>query len=342
MELFLLQDISKMNQKNSYTNEHTLQIVVFKNHKEPEKLRWNCREDVYKYIDGSLSDLSEIVVLPSDYQDRSNENCNDNGGYNPYEQDNGYDSYNQGGGYDNYNGGYNPYGNDGYNPYNDNGGYDGYDQNNNNQCQQRYNLDIAKKLFTQNSFTSYKQNQNNEWTQDWSGTITKIENNIATIYDGVSGEEAKVKYLGEVSYSEFADEFNYNITNGTIYKFAFLRVTDGYEIDNESETNDTNGEFSSVGNYLYFYKDKEFDMGLAFNIQSTGDSSGSIKELSTNQTVGDWYITNITIDSNNYIAVKFSTSNDKYEDLNRYFLIEKDGKVYKVEYYPAGVFFDEN
>lgn len=53
------------------------QVVVFRNHVEPTKPDWNCREDVYRYVGDRMSNgqWSTITVRPLDYQDRSGEIC---------------------------------------------------------------------------------------------------------------------------------------------------------------------------------------------------------------------------------------------------------------------------
>ncbi|WP_456458938.1 hypothetical protein [Nitratifractor sp.] len=53
------------------------QIVVFRNHIEPQKDNWDCGEDVYRYVGQDLTqdNWSQIVVTPDDYQDRSSEQC---------------------------------------------------------------------------------------------------------------------------------------------------------------------------------------------------------------------------------------------------------------------------
>lgn len=53
----------------------TYQIVVFQNHLETERFNWNCGENTYKYVGSSESNWSNITVTPTDFQDRSNENC---------------------------------------------------------------------------------------------------------------------------------------------------------------------------------------------------------------------------------------------------------------------------
>ena len=56
----------------------TFQVVVYKNHIEPEGHDWNCGEDVYKYVGESVNfnGWKNITVTPEDYQDRSGETCN--------------------------------------------------------------------------------------------------------------------------------------------------------------------------------------------------------------------------------------------------------------------------
>ena len=53
------------------------QIVVYKNHIDPEEKHWDCGEDLYRYVGQDLpaSDWRDIVVTPDDYQDRSGEQC---------------------------------------------------------------------------------------------------------------------------------------------------------------------------------------------------------------------------------------------------------------------------
>ena len=55
----------------------TYQIVIYKNHIEPDKIGWNCGEDVYRYVgeSESRSSWSNMEVTPEDYQDRSAEEC---------------------------------------------------------------------------------------------------------------------------------------------------------------------------------------------------------------------------------------------------------------------------
>ncbi len=58
--------------------DETFEIVVYKNHIEPNKIQWSCKEDVYKYIgedEKQSPNWLDIIVLPDDYQDRSKESC---------------------------------------------------------------------------------------------------------------------------------------------------------------------------------------------------------------------------------------------------------------------------
>jgi len=58
-------------------SNETFQVVVYKNSLNPTENHWDEYEDVYKYIghdDNNLSVISDIIVLTSDYQDRSNDN----------------------------------------------------------------------------------------------------------------------------------------------------------------------------------------------------------------------------------------------------------------------------
>jgi hypothetical protein len=55
----------------------TYQVVVYKNHIEPNEKHWNCGENVYNYVGGSQSNWSNIEVLKSNFQDRSGEECHD-------------------------------------------------------------------------------------------------------------------------------------------------------------------------------------------------------------------------------------------------------------------------
>ncbi|SFV51052.1 Rhs-family protein [hydrothermal vent metagenome] len=59
----------------------TFQMVVFKNHIEPEDYHWNCGEDIYKWVGDSVSSdsFATIDVSPNDYQDRSGEQCGESG-----------------------------------------------------------------------------------------------------------------------------------------------------------------------------------------------------------------------------------------------------------------------
>ncbi len=75
---------TKSQYQNSYTAGHTFEVVVFKNNIEPEKFRFDCGEDAYRVVtDENLMDISFdamidiIAVYPGDYQDHSNEECND-------------------------------------------------------------------------------------------------------------------------------------------------------------------------------------------------------------------------------------------------------------------------
>jgi hypothetical protein len=52
-------------------------VVIFKNNIEPDEKNWDCKEDVYKFTSGKLSDLSTITVTPSDYVDNSQAECGD-------------------------------------------------------------------------------------------------------------------------------------------------------------------------------------------------------------------------------------------------------------------------
>ena len=59
----------------------TFQVVVYKNHINPDAHQWDCGEDTYRYVGGDEANgsWSNIEVRPSNYEDRSNEQCNDNG-----------------------------------------------------------------------------------------------------------------------------------------------------------------------------------------------------------------------------------------------------------------------
>ena len=58
-------------------NSETFQVVIFKNHIYPNEFNWNCGEDVYRYVGDGLPNgaWSNIEVNPTDFQDRSGENC---------------------------------------------------------------------------------------------------------------------------------------------------------------------------------------------------------------------------------------------------------------------------
>ena len=74
-ECFIYGDYDEM--KTLFDTSNSFQVVVFKNHIEPDESNWNCSEDVYKYVgEGGASLWQNIEVLPSDYQDRSDETCN--------------------------------------------------------------------------------------------------------------------------------------------------------------------------------------------------------------------------------------------------------------------------
>lgn len=61
--------------RNSYKTGHTFQVNIFKNHLQVDELEFNCGESVYKSSNASYEDLSNIQVLPQDFQDRSGDNC---------------------------------------------------------------------------------------------------------------------------------------------------------------------------------------------------------------------------------------------------------------------------
>jgi len=64
--------------RNAFNNSSTkYQIVVYKNHIEPNGHHWNSGEDVYKYVGNDLSSSNwvNIIVKDEDYQDRSSESC---------------------------------------------------------------------------------------------------------------------------------------------------------------------------------------------------------------------------------------------------------------------------
>lgn len=70
--------------ENTYDVNNTFQVVVFKNHINTNEFNWDCGENTYKYItnpDGSsnvgFESWSDIVVTPTDFQDRSSETCGD-------------------------------------------------------------------------------------------------------------------------------------------------------------------------------------------------------------------------------------------------------------------------
>lgn len=54
------------------------QVVVFRNHVEPTKSDWNCKEDIYRYVGSQITNgqWSSVTVRPQDYQDSSGEICN--------------------------------------------------------------------------------------------------------------------------------------------------------------------------------------------------------------------------------------------------------------------------
>jgi len=64
-------------------NSETFQIVVFKNHVNPNEHDWNGGEDLYKYVgeNEKNGNWSNITVKDEDYQDSSNENQNNNNNY---------------------------------------------------------------------------------------------------------------------------------------------------------------------------------------------------------------------------------------------------------------------
>ena len=55
----------------------TYQLVVFKNHVEPENFHWNCGEDLYRFVGESVprGEWERIEVRPSDYESRAGEAC---------------------------------------------------------------------------------------------------------------------------------------------------------------------------------------------------------------------------------------------------------------------------
>ena len=56
-------------------SSETYQVLVFKNHINPGETNWECGENLYKYVGSSVSDWSNIVVKPTDFQDRSSDQC---------------------------------------------------------------------------------------------------------------------------------------------------------------------------------------------------------------------------------------------------------------------------
>jgi len=70
-------------------SSETFDMAVFKNHIDPEDYHWNCGEDAYKFVGNNITSdqFTPIDVLPSDYQDKSNESC----GNNPIQLPTGYD-----------------------------------------------------------------------------------------------------------------------------------------------------------------------------------------------------------------------------------------------------------
>lgn len=75
-ECYIDADESGIREAFADTSE-TFQMVVFKNHINPEDYHWNCGEDAYKWVGDSVStdSFASVDVLPSDYQDRSGEQC---------------------------------------------------------------------------------------------------------------------------------------------------------------------------------------------------------------------------------------------------------------------------
>lgn len=76
--------LTKSQYQNSYTDGHTFQVVIFKNHIEPDEMRADCGEDIYRFVlDENFMDISfvalndTLVVYPDDYQDRSSDECSD-------------------------------------------------------------------------------------------------------------------------------------------------------------------------------------------------------------------------------------------------------------------------
>lgn len=69
------------NLKQAFSDSgETFQIAVFKNHIESDQHDWNCGEDVYRFVDNNAANNSwtNLLVYPSDYQDRSGEQCTSN------------------------------------------------------------------------------------------------------------------------------------------------------------------------------------------------------------------------------------------------------------------------
>ena len=74
-ECYIYGDYDEM--QSLFNTSSSFQVVVFKNHKNPDEYHWDCGEDVYKYVgDGNNTLWQNIEVLPEDYQDRSGESCN--------------------------------------------------------------------------------------------------------------------------------------------------------------------------------------------------------------------------------------------------------------------------
>lgn len=62
--------------RKAFSDSESFQVVVFKNHIEPNKQDWDCGENVYKYVVGNS--WTNIEVLSSDFEDRSQDECNNN------------------------------------------------------------------------------------------------------------------------------------------------------------------------------------------------------------------------------------------------------------------------
>ncbi len=77
-ECYIDGDKKELKDKFNKSGE-TFQVVVYKNHVEPEGHHWNCGEDVYKYVGRNVNfnDWQNITVTLDDYQDRSDETCDD-------------------------------------------------------------------------------------------------------------------------------------------------------------------------------------------------------------------------------------------------------------------------